>query len=1019
MKSTNKAVAMEEFLIAIHQKVPVQLTLEKSELQYPDCKKPFGDKLILHKNTWGYGEYQITSDAEFLRPERALIKTSDFVGDTCEVAFVVDSDKMSPGHNFAKITLKGLGQTLEVRVIARSVCVSDEKRKQWIARQKNLSFLYRSLCYFRAGQLSEKEYSQAVEKCICNLEGSTEEGGRYQWVIRVFRIHLSLLNHLEEAFHLEMSQLEGQLAKLRRQEPLLYCAYYYLLFLWNPEAAGRADACGCIRECYETGHHHWLILWFLLQMEEEYRLPLKRREVLLEQLSEGCISPLLYLELCLLYNDQPELFQHLSDGEVQALHFGLVHHLLTPELQMRYSYLISRQSHFSGLMMEDLQTMYHENPTDDLLNVICQMLVRDKRVSHEDFFWYQLGVEHNLKLTELYECYMYALDESTEMTLPPKVLLYFSYNNQLSADKKAMLYAYIIRHKKQDKATYETYRSAMMQFATEQMLQGKITDYLAVIYEEFIGEDSLTDDLAAHLPSILFAREICCNHPDIVGVVVRHGELSREESAPLLNGRGIVSVFTKNAQIFLVDKQGNRFTESVHYTSHRLLHLEYLATKCLSHVGDHVRLLLYLYEKTDSLKQTGKDSVELRKRVLEISGLEPHFRQKVFVSQMEYYFHHFEGELLDYQLRHMDWEQVAPEDRNKFLEYCSVRHCNEKGMEAVRLFGYEQFDAKRLLQLSSHVFEAAEQEDDTLVKLAWYIFQNGQFEEAMLRYLCDYYTGTVPEMVQIWKAAAGFGMDVVVFSERILAHVLFTENMINEVYPVFYYYEEKGNNKKLVRAFLKRTAYAYLVHGQDVPEEIFAYFYKHVQVEENRPCLLAVLRHMSEKPQLTGGETVFADYNIHQLYEKNCILKFFQNFRDKVALPDRILKEQYVEYTTDPEHQVTIQYRYLSGDRQGEWMTETMWDVFEGIREKGFLLFQDETLEYTITETTSSGEVHKSPSQQLGYEDRMEHVEGYNSYRMLNKMMSGEQHKEMGQLLGLMKQYSRVRETARQLIKPL
>jgi hypothetical protein len=214
-------------------------------------------------------------------------------------------------------------------------------------------------------------------------------------------------------------------------------------------------------------------------------------------------------------------------------------------------------------------------------------------------------------------------------------------------------------------------------------------------------------------------------------------------------------------------------------------------------------------------------------------------------------------------------------------------------------------------------------------------------------------------------------------------------------------------------------AYRYLVHGEEIPEELFGYFYRHVQVEENRPCLLAVLRYMGSRQQLTGGEMVFVDYNIHQLCEKNVVLGFFQNFIGKVSLPDRILKEQYVEYTADPASEVKIEYQYLQGDRQGELVTETMTDVFEGIRCRGFVLFQDEVLEYRIVEKTKSGEEHRTQKQQLSYQERMTASDGYNGYSMLNKMMLLEEQGETEQLFAQMKQYSQVRETARLLMKPL
>jgi hypothetical protein len=49
----------------------------------------------------------------------------------------------------------------------------------------------------------------------------------------------------------------------------------------------------------------------------------------------------------------------------------------------------------------------------------------------------------------------------------------------------------------------------------------------------------------------------------------------------------------------------------------------------------------------------------------------------------------------------------------------------------------------------------------------------------------------------------------------------------------------------------------------------------------------------------------------------------------------------------------------------------------------------------------------------------MDNIEGYNSYRMLNRMMYCAEQGETEKLLGLMKQYSRVQETVNQLLKPL
>lgn len=54
-----------------------------------------------------------------------------------------------------------------------------------------------------------------------------------------------------------------------------------------------------------------------------------------------------------------------------------------------------------------------------------------------------------------------------------------------------------------------------------------------MIYEEFIGEEDVDEQLAAALPAILFAREIRCDDPHIAGVVVRHRQLQQEETGCL------------------------------------------------------------------------------------------------------------------------------------------------------------------------------------------------------------------------------------------------------------------------------------------------------------------------------------------------------------------------------------------------------------------------------------------------------------------------------------------------------
>lgn len=76
-----------------------------------------------------------------------------------------------------------------------------------------------------------------------------------------------------------------------------------------------------------------------------------------------------------------------------------------------------------------------------------------------------------------------------------------------------MLYAYVIRHKDRDQTMYDSYKASMEKFALEQLEQGRVNDDLSVIYEEFIREDMINEQIASALPSILL--------PEKSGAVIR------------------------------------------------------------------------------------------------------------------------------------------------------------------------------------------------------------------------------------------------------------------------------------------------------------------------------------------------------------------------------------------------------------------------------------------------------------------------------------------------------------------
>lgn len=1013
-RGSSKGMAMEEFLIAIHKKLPIQLSVNKTSFQYDKCDRSFTDKFIISKDNWGFGEYHIRSDNDFVVPEHKIIWTDDFVGNSYSMSFLVDTEKMLPGRNYARITVASVRQKLEVTIVAdKSSADHALVRAKW-AEQKNLYQLIHLYLEFCMGHIEYEEYIQKVGDIVYTMEKNG-----MSLVTQLFRIHLGIMEHRESTVRGGLAFLETQAEKLRNTDGVLYCAFLYLRGLWENDDAVITKCVREIEEYRKRNPENWRYLWFLLYVSPAYRTDRRKYEDIIRQLEYPCHSPVMFQEICSILNDMPEFLTELTPGLCEAIHWGSKQRYVSREVAMRYCYLAGRLRNYNGVVQQDLCCFYEQYEEEDILVAICKLLMKGQMTGKETFRWYKLGVEHNLKLTDLYEYYMYSIDESQEIHLEDSTLLYFLYDNHLTMAKKAMLYAYVVRNKDEKSATYEAYRPVMEEFTLRQLEAGRISSNLAVLYEEFLQEECLNEQLARELPAVMFCYEVICENPDITGVYVTHRELKGEEFVPFQNGKAIIRLYTENYRIFLTDKLDNRYALSIDYTVNKLLHLEHLAMKCLEMNGDDYRLLLHLYDRVERLNQTGKEIVDIKRRVLEIPNLSSYHYKKSFCSLVRYYYDNFEGELLDATLEQLNWSMVNPADRVQFIEYCAVRRFFDKAMEGIAQFGFDKIDGKRLLKISSDTFEKKMQEEDTeLVRLAWHIFSTGNFDENMMRYLCRYYSGGMHEMVQIWKYAKGFSIETEDFAERILAQVVFTEEIAPDAFEVFYDYYTLCKDKRLVWAFMKFIAYKYLVHGWVLPNKVFPYFYKEVQVQDNVFCLIAVLKFLSQSKELTEEETKFVDYHVNKLYDKKMVFPFFRDFYGKISLPVHILDEYYVEYTANPEYEVRIHYLISSGYEKGEYVTETMRDIFCGIRVREFVLFQDEILQYYISEVRPEGEVI-TKSASVSFDETMDNERTSSRYHLLNLMMIAQEMNEEGTLIDLMKEYVEINESVGMLFEPL
>ena len=62
-----------------------------------------------------------------------------------------------------------------------------------------------------------------------------------------------------------------------------------------------------------------------------------------------------------------------------------------------------------------LEEMYHKYGSKEMLSDICSHFIKNGSTDRESFFWYQRGVQAELKITKLYEYFMRAVRRITQI----------------------------------------------------------------------------------------------------------------------------------------------------------------------------------------------------------------------------------------------------------------------------------------------------------------------------------------------------------------------------------------------------------------------------------------------------------------------------------------------------------------------------------------------------------------------------------------------------------------------------
>lgn len=1001
--------AMEEFLCTIKRKRPVDIHIAQDFIEYENITEITGERLVIEKDNWGYQKIFVSTVGDFLHIYKKELTTEDFLGSYYELEYTIDPAFFKYGNNYGKIIVETAYRKIEIDVS----CLKKENRQNINGRKtihESVQSITQNYIDLQLGKIEQGDWVRHTREAIDCCRNRSQEA-----VYALYEAHFLLKMEQYVTAGDILKGINGR--ELRHKSVVQYCYYLYLNSLCRQDDSYTRFAQDKIDGYYDGRYDLWEILWMKLTMTGKIS-PGKKYQLIKKQFTKGCTSPLLYLEAVAALKEDLSLLREFDHFEVQLMNWAMKTQCMTEAVACRFADVASSGRMYSPLALKILTQCSQEYDSKRILPGICALLIRGNICDQEYNIWYRKGIENSLKQQGLYENYMYSLDEDKEKELPQGVLIYFNYDNQLTKEKKAFLYSYIVSIKDENPKIYMDYENIMKAFTHEQLGKGYISKYMAVLYRHFITKDRMTVKIASLLPNVLFKQEIKVDNPWIHSVIVAHRDVEKTTTYPIKDGCAYVDIYMEEYKLIFVDKMDNRYVGTIEYNIQPMLDSSEFVRLCASMATEHPMILLNRSERAIKYQKNDEASIDFYKRTLKLPYVSQQFRKNILKSLIDFYYDNYEGETLEKYLLQLDISILDSEERGGIIEYYIQRGLYDIAFKAIKDYGYDNIQDKKIMRLCSRKIKENHFEEDGLLReLAYYTFINGKYDDCILEYLIQHYMGTTKDLYAIWVAARNFEVDTNQLEEKILCQMLFAESFIVNDFAVFENYYKLRPEPKIVKAFLAYYSNKYLVRQKEVPTGLFAYLEMEYDQMNGATdvCCLALLKYYANTPDAMKDHQQWIVSIVDKYIERGMVLPFFKKFAKFPQLPGEILDKTYVSYYANPKHKVTIYYIIEEDDtnKENAYVDEEMHNVFGGIFVKTFSLFDDERLKYYIKENSEFSHVVTDGTVIEGGQDKGADLGSGKD--LINRMIALAKEGSMEQLKDELQKYEEKRYLAKKM----
>lgn len=1013
MKGKDPRNNLEELLIALRKKARVSINIEVNNKVFDCVEENFKDTILIEKDCWGYANVAVSCNSPFIKLERREISSDAFSGSKYDFSYIIEYDKLHKGKNFAVIYFETVTKKIPFYITAVKGQASPLSKDRRMI-QKLSGDLMALYVKFRTHMLNMSEWireSMIILEAIRSIDDSNP----------FYRLVLAQIFIAEKKDDLAKELIENVKDEIENDDidklPL-FCYFMYINTLYNKDRMYSRKASHIVKECYER-NEDWRILWTLLFMDEELEQnPSLKLLRIKEQFNKGCNSPALYIEACNILNDQPMLLRVLNTFEINVLYFGIRYGVLNKRLCNHVAEMVMGVRFGSDKYIKLMKAIYEYHEDTLILEGLCKILIRNNFVGAKYLPYYELGINKDLKITQLFEYYIESRDINDMTPLPKMVLMYFGYNNNLEFGRKAYLFANIIHNKMDNPQVYKSYIPQMRNFAMEQLLLGHINEHLSVVYNTVFDESMVTEENAGPVSEVFFTYKVECTSNKFRKVVVRHKESNSEKEYVIHDKVAYVRLYTEDATLLFINDVGNRF--SIPYKLVRFMDDDAVMKKCLDMDNSLIHLKLNECEKTLRYHKKNMASINNIISLATTSEISPYYRRELNSVVIDYFYDSYDMEGFADFIRNIDFRNINPKDMTKLVEIYILQGEYEEAFSLIEKHSYMHISPKRLMKLCSRLVTTGRYNDSSVFKsMCIFVFSKGRYDEPVLKFLVDNFNGTSEEMLLVWKRAKEFDIDTYDLEERILVQMMFSHSYLEDMSAVFENYFRKGPKERVIEAYLSYNCYLYFVKDVEIAEGIFNIIEAYLENEKTLPlvCKMALTRYYSALQSLSEYQKNLGEEMVAELTRKDYVFPYFLRLAKKFKVPFEITDKTMVQYRGNPRKRIVIHYVYEDKEHKKKYIAEDMKNVYEGIFVKQFVLFYGENIQYYVTEEDDTKD-EATETRTLGNQSiKLDKSEG--RYELLNDIIASRYMHDNETFSKLVHTYAVTEYVTGQIFKPL